>query len=107
MKGAFSGHSDLYSAKKFLQTLSCKPQKFIVNHGEPGKIKFFGEDNPYRNWYPANAFEDLCPFPIAEMLPNNAPIDLFLNPQTAIYLSLGYVTLFLGISYLVFIRRDM
>lgn len=43
MKGAFSGHSDLYSAKKFLQTLSVKPQKFIVNHGEPGKIKFFGE----------------------------------------------------------------
>ena len=43
MKGAFSGHSDLYSAKKFLQTLSVKPQKFIVNHGEPGKIGFFGE----------------------------------------------------------------
>lgn len=43
MKGAFSGHSDLYSTKKFLQTLSVKPQQFILNHSEAGKIKFFAD----------------------------------------------------------------
>lgn len=43
MKGAFSGHSDLYSSKKFLQTLSVRPQQFILNHGEPSKIRFYAD----------------------------------------------------------------
>lgn len=70
-------------------------------------VKFFGEENPYRNWYPANAIEDLCPFPIAEMMPSNMPLNMFLEPQTATLLVLGYILLFLGISYRVFLKRDM
>lgn len=41
MKGAFSGHSDLAYSKKFLSFLNVKPRKFMLNHGEVSKLKFF------------------------------------------------------------------
>ncbi len=41
MKGAFSGHSDLFFSKKFVSTISVKPKKMILNHGEITKIKYF------------------------------------------------------------------
>lgn len=43
MKGGFSAHSDLALSKKFLSTLSVKPKKVILNHGEASKISSFSE----------------------------------------------------------------
>jgi len=43
MKGAFSGHSDVGITKKFVSSLSVKPKKIILNHGEARKIAYFGE----------------------------------------------------------------
>ena len=41
MKGAFSGHSDVALTKKFVSSLTAKPSKIILNHGEPSKIEYF------------------------------------------------------------------
>lgn len=43
MKGAFSAHSDLGLTKKFLASLSVKPKKIILNHGDVNKIRYFAE----------------------------------------------------------------
>jgi len=43
MNGAFSAHSDVGITKKFVSSLSVKPKKIILNHGEPSKIIYFGE----------------------------------------------------------------
>lgn len=43
MKGGFSGHSDLGQNKKFLASLSAKPKKIILNHGEASKITYFSD----------------------------------------------------------------
>ena len=41
MKGAFSGHSDLPTNKRFLNNLSVKPNKTMLIHGEPQKMQYF------------------------------------------------------------------
>ncbi len=43
MNGAFSAHSDVAISKKFVSSLSVKPKKMILNHGEPRKISAFSE----------------------------------------------------------------
>ncbi len=43
MRGAFSAHSDLSLTKKFINNLSVKPKKVILNHGEPSKLMYFSE----------------------------------------------------------------
>ncbi|MFW6285858.1 MAG: beta-CASP ribonuclease aCPSF1 [Nanoarchaeota archaeon] len=41
MHGAFSGHSDLGSNKRYLANLSVKPKKIMLIHGEIAKMNFF------------------------------------------------------------------
>jgi hypothetical protein len=41
MHGAFSGHSDLPTNKKYLSNLSIKPKKVILIHGEKSKMNYF------------------------------------------------------------------
>ncbi|MCA9496300.1 MAG: beta-CASP ribonuclease aCPSF1 [Nanoarchaeota archaeon] len=43
MHGAFSGHSDLAFSKKFMSSISAKPRKVILNHGEVSKMEFFAD----------------------------------------------------------------
>ena len=41
MHGAFSGHSDLPTNKKYLSSLSTQPRKIILVHGEHAKMNYF------------------------------------------------------------------
>ena len=43
MNGGFSGHSDLSLTKKWVSKLTSKPNKIILNHGNPKTIYFFSK----------------------------------------------------------------
>lgn len=70
--------------------------------------KLFGYSNIYKNYYPLNAFEDLVPFPIVQMIPKHEEtMNFFLSPTEAVLLSIGYTVLFLMISYRIFLKKDL
>ena len=63
-------------------------------------------DGPSKNWYPLNAFEDLMPIPLPSFM-DGATEAVFLPMGTAVGLSIGYTLLFLGLSYYLFLKRDL
>lgn len=61
------------------------------------------------NYYPLNVLEDLVPQPLPpQMLDSmDVPYNFFLTPTQAVLMSLGYIGLFLFISYRSLMRRDL
>jgi ABC-type transport system involved in multi-copper enzyme maturation permease subunit len=62
------------------------------------------------NYFPLNSFEDLMPnpaFKFTESIPNSVDFDFLLTHQQAALSSIIYIILFLGISYLSFMKRDI
>ncbi|MBT8189523.1 MAG: ABC transporter permease subunit [Saprospiraceae bacterium] len=63
------------------------------------------------NYYPMNVTEDLMPFPFlryADFIQNNEiEFPILLTTQEAVLATLAYSFLFLSISYITFMRRDI
>jgi ABC-2 type transport system permease protein len=67
--------------------------------------------NASRNFYPMNVFEDLHPLPLFRLpdffVKNEWKFSLLLSDSQAIFSSTIYISIFLGISYWLFMRRDV
>lgn len=64
----------------------------------------------YTNYFPMNAAEDLMPLPLMKFgknTPNNIDFDILLNYNTASFLTIGYIILFLGLGYWLFKKNDL
>lgn len=69
-------------------------------------------DGPSKNYYPMNAAEDLMPFPlykISQGMSKSAEnsIDLLMSYNTAAIVSAIYCVIFIGLTYYIFVKRDM
>jgi len=70
----------------------------------------FIEKGGSMHYYPMNALEDLTPIPRSDMLERGIKdmgIELFLPEHLAVLISLGFVSLFVFLSWWVLRRRDL
>lgn len=67
--------------------------------------------NSSRNYYPMNSFEDLMPLPLFKIpdffSKKEWDFSLLLSPNTAILMSVLYITIFLSVAYYSFQKRDI
>ena len=83
--------------------------EIILRWGVHGKL--IGLKNSSINYYPANSFEDLMPNPLfkyAEAIPmKDLEFDFLLTYGQAAISSVAYIVLFFGLSYYLFLKRDI
>ncbi|MDA8693255.1 ABC transporter permease [Saprospiraceae bacterium] len=74
-----------------------------------GHFKFLGPK--FQNYYPLNCIEDNMPLPLLKMADyiKSSELDLtvVLSYKMAALMSVGYIIVFIGISYYNFIKRDL
>ncbi|MDG2448897.1 MAG: ABC transporter permease subunit [Saprospiraceae bacterium] len=83
--------------------------EIILRWGVHGKM--MGFKNSSINYYPANSFEDLMPNPLfryAEAIPmDDLDFDFLLTYGQAAISSVIYISIFFGLSYFMFLKRDI
>lgn len=81
----------------------------ILRWGVHGKM--IGLKNASINYYPANSFEDLVPNPLfkyAEAIPmDDLEFDFLMTYSQAALTSIVYISIFFGLSYYMFLKRDI
>jgi ABC-type transport system involved in multi-copper enzyme maturation permease subunit len=67
--------------------------------------------NESRNYWPMNTIEDLHPNPMLKLpnffVNNDWKFSILLSQTTAISMTLVYIAIFLGLSYWIFMKRDV
>ncbi len=87
--------------------------RYFVHHKISSLFNNGNGFNDAMNYYPINAIEDLVPLPMpkeANQMMQQAldkGYNFFLTPVEATFITLFYLTLFIGLAYYVFRKRDL
>ena len=74
-----------------------------------GHAQIMDEGNS-KHYYPMNAAEDLMPMPfykLTQNLPNSDGATMLLSYSEAAIVSSIYCLIFIGLTYYIFVKRDM